>query len=317
MKRHVLLATEKAFSTVAREQTLQVLKDAGYEVTILENYKDKADILKVAADADAMIVRSDKIDEAVLNVARKLKLIVRAGAGYDNVDCDCAASKNVAVMNTPGQNSNGVAELALGLMIYVARCQFNGKSGTELKDKTLGVHAIGAVGSRVAKIAAGFGMKVLAFDAYLSPEQIVAAGAEPVFSVEELYRRSDYVSLHIPATAQTKCSIGRNLISLMPIGGCLVNTARAEVINEPELVEILKERADLKYVSDIAPSEAIQLTLKDVAGNRVYWTPKKMGAQTEEANTNAGIAAARQIVGFFEKNDGRYIVNKVPCPCSL
>jgi D-3-phosphoglycerate dehydrogenase / 2-oxoglutarate reductase len=311
MTKHVLLATEKAFAASARDQVVAILKGAGYEVTVLENYKGKEPLIKAVASAEAVIIRSDIVDDEVLAAGPNLKLVVRAGAGYDNVDCEKAKARGVAVMNTPGQNSNAVAELAFGLMVYSARGKFSGKSGSELRDKVLGIHAIGAVGRCVAAIAKGFGMKVLAFDPFVTAEQIKAAGAEPVATIEELYRQSDYLSLHIPKTKETTKSIGKALLALLPKGACLVNTARAEVINEEELVAVLEERKDLRYVTDIAPAEATQQALTAKAGDRAYWTPKKMGAQTEEANVNAGLAAARQIVDFFEHGVRKYIVNKM------
>jgi len=309
MTRKVLLATEKAFARAARDQVVGILQDAGYAVVVLESYTGKEPLLEAVAEVDAMIVRSDIVDAQVLAAGAKLALVVRAGAGYDNIDCPAARERGVAVMNTPGQNANAVAELAFGLMLYIARGKLDGKSGSELRGKRLGVHAIGAVGRAVAAIAQGFGMSVKAFDPFLTMEQIRAAGAEPAQNVEELYRTSDYVSLHIPANAQTKRSIGRTLLSLMPKGGCLVNTARAEVIHEEELLEVLAERKDLRYVTDIAPTAPVQEAIKTRFAGQVFWTPKKMGAQTEEANVNAGLAAAHQIVGFFERGERRFIVN--------
>lgn len=309
MAKKVLLATEKAFSASARDHVVGILKDAKYDAVVLENYKDKADLVRAVADVDAMIVRSDIVDAEVLGAAKNLKLVVRAGAGYDNIDCATAKTRGVAAMNTPGQNANAVAELAFGLMIYIARAKYTGKSGSELRGKSLGVHAIGAVGRAVATIAKGFGMTVRAFDPFLQPSQIRDAGAEPVSSAEELYRTSDYVSLHIPANAETKKSIGTKLVSLMPKNGCLVNTARKEIINEPELLELLEKRADLRYVSDVEPDAETAAVMKEKYADRVYWTQKKTGAQTNEANVNAGLAAARQIVGFFERNERNFIVN--------
>jgi D-3-phosphoglycerate dehydrogenase len=309
MARKVLLATEKPFAKTAREELSQILKQAGYEVVLLESYKDKAQLLSAVADVEAMIIRSDIVDKEVLGAAKNLKLVVRAGAGYDNIDCAAAKEKGVAAMNTPGQNSNAVAELALGLMVYMARCKFNGKSGFELKGKRLGVHGIGAVGKLVATIGKGFGMTVKAYDPFLKPEQIKEAGAEPVKSLEDLYSGSDYLSLHIPANKDTKKTIGFKLLNLMPKGATLVNTARAEVIDEAGLLEALEKRPDLKYASDVEPTAPTAEAIKAKYGERVYWTPKKMGAQTEEANVNSGLAAARQIVGFFEKGDKKFIVN--------
>jgi D-3-phosphoglycerate dehydrogenase len=288
---------------------VQILKVAGYEALLLESYTDRADLLRAVADADAMIIRSDKVDAEVLAAAKNLKLVVRAGAGYDNVDCAAAKAAGAAGMNTPGQNANAEAELVVGMMGYMARGKFSGKSGTELRGKTLGIHAVGNVGRAVATIAKGYGMKVLGFDPYVEAEAVKAAGAEPVNSVEQLYAKSNYVSLHIPATAETKQSIGRKLLASMPKSGCLVNTARKEVIHEHELLEVLEQRSDLRYATDIAPSDDVAKVLHDKHADRVYMTPKKMGAQTAEANTNAGIAAANQIVGFFERGEKKFIVN--------
>jgi D-3-phosphoglycerate dehydrogenase len=245
----------------------------------------------------------------VLDAAKNLKLAVRAGAGYDNIDTAAAKAKNIAVMNTPGQNANAVAELVFGMLVYLARGKFDGKTGSELRGKTLGLHAFGMVGRAVATIAKGFGMTVYAFDPFVKPEVFAAAGVEAASSIEDLYTKSQYLSLHIPATAETKGSIGTKLLSLMPTGATLINTARKEVINEAELLAVFEARPDFRYVSDIPPSDATAATLKEKFDKRVYLTPAKMGAQTEEANVNAGLAAARQIVGFFEKNDRNFIVN--------
>ncbi|HVJ16062.1 MAG TPA: NAD(P)-dependent oxidoreductase [Polyangiaceae bacterium] len=310
MSKTVLLATEKPFSAAARDEVVGIIKQAGYTAKVLESYKGKGPLLEAIADADAVIIRSDIVDQEVLDAAKQLKLVVRAGAGYDNIDCAAAKAKGVAAMNTPGQNANAVAELVFGMMVYVARGKFNGKTGAELRGKTLGLHAFGAVGRAVSAIAKGFGMTVYAYDPFVTPEAIKEAGAEPVGSVEELYKRSQYVSLHIPATAETKNSIGKKLLSLMPKGGTLINTARKEVINEAELLEVLGERGDIKYISDIPPSDATAAAIKEKYDARVYVTPQKMGAQTEEANVNAGLAAARQIVGFFERGEKNFIVNK-------
>ncbi|MFO7180406.1 MAG: NAD(P)-dependent oxidoreductase [Pseudomonadota bacterium] len=309
MSRTVLLATEKPFSAAARNEVVSILEKAGYTARVLESYKGKAPLIDAIRDVDAVIVRSDIIDAEVLGAASKLALVVRAGAGYDNIDCATARSRNVAVMNTPGQNANAVAELAFGMMVYMARGKFNGKTGTELRGKTLGLHAFGAVGRAVATIAKGFGMTLFAYDPFVKPEVFREAGVEAVGSVEELYRRSQYVSLHVPATAETKGSIGKGLLSLLPAGGTLVNTARKEIINEPELLEVLESRKDFRYISDIAPTDATAAVIKEKYADRVYVTPNKMGAQTEEANVNAGLAAARQIVGFFERGEKQFVVN--------
>ncbi|MEZ4220686.1 MAG: NAD(P)-dependent oxidoreductase [Polyangiaceae bacterium] len=309
MSKHVLIATEKPFSPAARDQIVGILKDAGYETQVLEKYAGKGALVEAATAADAIIIRSDKIDAEVLGAASKLSLVVRAGAGYDNVDTATAKSRGVAVMNTPGQNANAVAELALAMMVYIARNQFDGSSGSELLGKSLGIHAFGAVGRAVARIAAGFGMNVFAFDPFVDAAAMQQAGVTPTKSVEELYEKSRYVSLHIPATPETKGSIGKDKLMRMPKGATLVNTARKEVINEAELLEVLAAREDFRYVSDIAPSEATVGAIREKYAKRVYLSPVKMGAQTGEANENAGLAAARQIVGFFENGDRTFVVN--------
>jgi D-3-phosphoglycerate dehydrogenase len=286
-----------------------IIKEAGYTANVLEGYKGKGPLIEAIASADAVIFRSDIIDTEVLDAAKNLKLAVRAGAGYDNIDTAAAKAKNIAVMNTPGQNANAVAELVFGMLVYLARGKFDGKTGTELRGKTLGLHAFGMVGRAVATIAKGFGMTVYGFDPFVKADVFAAAGVEAVSSIEDLYTKSQYLSLHIPATAETKGSIGKKLLSLMPKGATLINTARKEVINEAELLEVFEARPDFRFVSDIAPSDATAATLKEKFEKRVYLTPAKMGAQTEEANVNAGLAAARQIVGFFEKNDRNFIVN--------
>ncbi len=306
-KMKILVATEKPFARVAVDGIRKETEAAGYELALLEKYTSKEQLLQAVSDADALIVRSDIVDNEVLEAARQLKIVVRAGAGYDNIDLAAATNHNVVVMNTPGQNSNAVAELALGLMVYAVRNFYNGTSGTELKDKTLGIHAFGNVGRNVARIAQGFGMRCLAYDAYCPAEAMTAAGVEPVASAEELYKRSDIVSLHIPATAETQNSINRALLGLMPKGGLLVNTARKEVINEAELIELMQERQDFRYVTDIMPQSDNRI--RELFPDRYFSTPKKMGAQTAEANINAGIAAARQIVDFFTTGNVRFKVN--------
>jgi D-3-phosphoglycerate dehydrogenase / 2-oxoglutarate reductase len=306
----VLLACEKPFSAAARDEVVAIIKQAGYTANVLESYKGKGPLLDAIASADAAIVRSDVIDAEVLEAAKLLKLVVRAGAGYDTIDTATAKAKGVAVMNTPGQNANAVAELVFGMLVYTARNKFNGKVGSELKGKTIGLHAFGAVSRAVASIAKGFGMTVYAFDPYVTAEQIKAGGAEPAASLEDLYSKSQYVSLHIPANAETKGSIGKKLLSLMPAGATLVNTARKEVINEAELLEVFEARKDFHYVTDIAPSDATQAALTEKFGARYLVNLVKSGAQTEEANVNAGLAAARQIVGFFERGEKNFIVNK-------
>ena len=304
----ILVATEKPFAAVAVNGIREVIEAAGAELVLLEKYTEKAQLLAAVADVDGIIIRSDKVDAEVLDAAKNLKIVVRAGAGYDNVDLEAATAHNVCVMNTPGQNSNAVAELALGMMVMMARNQYDGTSGTELKGKTLGIHAFGQVGRNVARIAQGFGMDVYAFDPFCPAEAIAAAGVKPVESVEELYRTCQYVSLHIPATAETKNSINYSLTSIMPKGAMLVNTARKEVICEEDLVRIMEDRADFRYTSDIAPANLDEL--KEKFGNRVFATPKKMGAQTAEANINAGIAAAHQTIGFLRDGIEKFRVNK-------
>ncbi len=310
MSKTVLLACEKPFSAAARDEVVAIIKQAGYTANVLESYKGKGPLLDAIASADAAIVRSDVIDAEVLEAAKQLKLVVRAGAGYDTIDTATAKTKGVAVMNTPGQNANAVAELVFGMLVYTARNKFNGKVGSELKGKTIGLHAFGAVGRAVASIAKGFGMTVYAFDPFITADQIKAGGAQPAASLEDLYKKCQYVSLHIPATAETKGSIGKKLLSLMPAGATLVNTARKEVINEAELLEVFEARKDFHYVTDIAPSEATGATLTEKFGARYLVNLVKSGAQTEEANVNAGLAAARQIVGFFERGEKNFIVNK-------
>lgn len=304
----VLIATEKPFAAVAVKGIREVVEQAGDELLLLERYTEKSQLLDAVKDVDALIIRSDKVDNEVLDAAKNLKIVVRAGAGYDNVDLEAATAHKVCVMNTPGQNSNAVAELALGLMVMAARNFYNGTSGTELKGKKLGIHAFGNVGRNVARIAKGFGMEVYAYDAFCPKEVIEQADVKAVDSVEELYSTCQVISLHIPATAKTKNSINAALVGKMPKGGVLVNTARKEVINEAELIQLMEERADLKYVTDIMPVANEEFAAK-FAG-RYFSTPKKMGAQTAEANINAGIAAARQIEGFLKEGCEKFRVNK-------
>lgn len=303
----VLIATEKPFAPAAIEQIKPIFEKIGYELVLLEKYTDKQQLLDAVADCDAMIIRSDKATKEVIDAAKNLKIIVRAGAGYNNIDLNACTANNVVAMNTPGQNSNAVAELALGLMIYMARGLFNGKAGTELKGKTLGIHAYGHVGSLVAKIAKGFGMDVYAYDPFITKEAIENDGVKACGSAEELYKTCQYISLHIPANDKTKKSIGYNLLSTMPAGGCVVNTARKEVIHEDELLKIMEERNDFTYVSDIAP-DCADIFAEKYTG-RFYFTPKKMGAQTSEANINAGVAGATQIVDFLENGVTKFKVN--------
>ena len=304
----VLVATDKPFAKVAIDQIREVIEDAGFELALLEKYGDKANLLNAVTDAEALIVRSDIIDAEVFDAAKKLKIVVRAGAGYDNIDLAAATAHGVCVMNTPGQNSNAVAELVFGLLVYTVRNFYNGTSGTELKGKRLGIHAFGNVGRNVARIAKGFGMEIYAYDAFCPKEAIENEGVKAVGSTEELYEKCDIVSLHIPATAETKNSINYALVGKLPKGGILINTARKEVINEPELIKLMTERSDIRYVTDIMPA-AHQEFCEKFAG-RYFSTPKKMGAQTAEANINAGIAAAKQIVAFINEGCERFKVNK-------
>ncbi|MBO8460840.1 MAG: 3-phosphoglycerate dehydrogenase [Bacteroidetes bacterium] len=304
----VLVATEKPFAKVAVDGIRKEVEGAGFELALLEKYTDKKQLLDAVADADAIIIRSDIVDAEVLAAAKQLKIVVRAGAGYDNVDLAAATAAGVCVMNTPGQNSNAVAELAFGLMVYAVRNFYNGTSGTELKGKRLGIHAFGNVGRNVARIAKGFDMEVYAYDAFCPAEVIEKEGVKAVDSAEALYEACNVVSLHIPATAETKNSINYALLNRMPKGALLVNTARKEVINEPEMVKLMEERTDFKYVTDIMPANHAEM-LEKFAG-RYFATPKKMGAQTAEANINAGIAAARQIVDFIKNGNERFRVNK-------
>lgn len=302
----VLIATEKPFAAAAVDGIRNEILNAGYELIILEKYTEKQQLLDAVADVDALIIRSDKVDAEVISASKNLKIVVRAGAGYDNVDLEAATSAGVVVMNTPGQNANAVAELVFGMLVYAVRNFFNGKSGTELMGKKLGILAFGNVGRNVARIAKGFGMDVYAYDAYCPSDVIEASGVHAVASQEELFGTCDVVSLHIPATSETKNSIGKTLVGMMNKGGILVNTARKEVIDEQGLIELFNERTDLKYVTDIMPDadEAFK-----IFEGRYFSTPKKMGAQTAEANINAGIAAAKQIVAFFEEGCLRFKVN--------
>ena len=303
----VLVATVKPFAPDAVTGIQKVLDRAGYEMILLEKYENQQELVKSVENVDALIVRSDKADKEVIRAGRNLKIIVRAGAGYDNIDLEAASAKGIVVMNTPGQNSNAVAELVLGMMVYVARNCFDGKPGRELKGKTLGIHAYGNVGKLVASIAMGFDMDIYAYDPFIEPSVIEKDGVKVVGSAEELYRTCQYVSLHIPANEETKESINYDLLNLMPAGATLVNTARKEVVCEKSLLKIFTERDDFKYISDIAPDckDKIEANYP----GRFYFTPKKMGAQTAEANINAGIAAASQIVDFIEKGDTTFKVN--------
>ena len=304
----VLVATEKPFAAAAVEGIREIIESAGYEFALLEKYGSKQELLDAVATAEGLIIRSDIVDAEVIEAAKNLKVVVRAGAGYDNVDLAAATVAGVCVENTPGQNSNAVAELVFGMTVMAVRNMYDGTSGTELKDKTLGIHAFGQVGRNVARIAKGFGMEVSALDPYCPDEVIAEAGVKPVHSVDELYSGNKFVSLHIPATAETKGSVGYDLLMKLPKGGVLINTARKEVIDEEGLARALAERPDLKYVADVKPGNAAELEEK-FAG-RVFFTPKKMGAQTAEANINAGLAAARQVVAFLSDGIDRFRVNK-------
>ena len=305
----VLIATEKPFAKTAVEGIEAILKEANYEVVRLEKYADKAELLAAVADVDALIIRSDKVTAEVIEAAKQLKIVVRAGAGFDNVDLAAATAHNVVVMNTPGQNSNAVAELALGMMVYMARNQFNPGTGSELQGKTLAIHAYGNVGRLVGLKGKALGMNVIAYDPFITDEAVFERdGVKKMNSIAELYAAADYLSLHIPATAETKGSIGYDLAMSMPKGATIVNTARKEVINGEGLAQAMTEREDLKYITDIAPDAKDAYAEK--FGKRYFGTPKKQGAETAEANVNAGLAAARQIVDFFVNGNVRFQVNK-------
>ena len=303
----VLVATEKPFAAPAVAGIKEIIEGAGMELALLEKYTEKAQLLAAVADVDAIIIRSDKIDAEVMDAAKQLKIVVRAGAGYDNVDLEAATARKIVVMNTPGQNANAVAELVLGLLVFAVRNFYNGKSGSELMGKNLGILAFGNVGRNVARIAKGFGMEVAAYDAYCPADVIEAAGVKAAKNQEELFKTCDIVSLHIPATAETKQSINKALVGQMKKGAILINTARKEVINEAELIELMAERTDLKYITDIMPDANAEFQKFE---GRYFSTPKKMGAQTAEANTNAGLAAANQIVGFIKDGITKFQVNK-------
>lgn len=303
----VLIATEKPFAKEALEAIKQEIISGGHSVDVLEKYADKAQLLSAVTEANAMIVRSDIIDKSVITAANDLKIVVRAGAGYDSIDIDYAKTKGVVVENTPGQNANAVAELVFGLLVFAVRNFYNGKSGSELKGKKLGILAFGNVGRNVARIAKGFGMDVYAFDEYCPATAIEEAGVHAVASRDELFKQCDIVSLHIPATPETQKSINYDVVNLMKKGGILVNTARKEVIDEASLLKLMAERTDLKFVTDIMPDATEEFAKFE---GRYFTTPKKMGAQTAEANNNAGIAAARQINSFFATGDETFRVNK-------
>ena len=303
----VLVATEKPFAAAAVDGIKKEIEGAGNELVLLEKYTEKAQLLDAVKDVDAMIIRSDKADAEVLDAAKNLKIIVRAGAGYDNIDLAAATAHNVVAENTPGQNSNAVAELVFGLLVFAVRNFYNGKAGSELKGKKLGILAFGNVGRNVARIAKGFGMEVAAYDAFCPADVIEAAGVRAVKSQDELFQTCDIVSLHIPATPETIKSIDYKTVNQLPKGGILINTARKEVINEPELLKLLAEREDLKFITDIKPNADADFAKFE---GRYFSTPKKMGAQTAEANINAGIAAAKQINAFFKDGCTKFQVNK-------
>ncbi|MCK5807694.1 3-phosphoglycerate dehydrogenase [bacterium] len=303
----VLIATVKPFAPAAVNTIEKLFQEAGYEVSKLEKYGEQADLVNGVKGYDAVIIRSDKVTKEVVDSADAMKIVVRAGAGYDNVDLSAATEKGVVVMNTPGQNSNAVAELALGMMVFGARNMFQPKAGTELKGKKLGIHAYGNVGKLVADIAKGYGMEIYAFDPFVAKEKIEADGVTVVNTVEELYATCNYISLHIPSNDKTKNSINYDLLSKMPEGATLVNTARKEVVDEEGLKKLFAARSDFRYLTDIAP--VIAAELKENYPERFFATPKKMGAQTKEANVNAGAAAATQIINFFEKSDTTFKVN--------
>ena len=303
----VLVVTEKPFAAAAVEGIRKEVEAAGNELALLEKYTEKQQLLDAVADADALIIRSDKVDAEVLAAAKNLKIVVRAGAGYDNIDLEAATAHNVVAENTPGQNANAVAELVFGMLVFGVRNFFNGKAGTELMGKKLGILAFGNVGRNVARIAAGFGMDVYAYDAFCPASAIEAAGVKAVADQNELFKTCDIVSLHIPATAETRQSINYAMVNQMKKGGIVVNTARKEVINEPELIKLMSEREDIKYLTDIMPDANEEFAKFE---GRYFSTPKKMGAQTAEANINAGIAAAKQINAYFATGDTKYQVNK-------
>lgn len=303
----ILLATEKPFASIAVDGIREILKNSGYELVLLEKYPGKEALVDAVADVDGLIVRSDIVDAEIVAAARNLKIVVRAGAGYDNIDLKACSARNIVVMNTPGQNANAVAELVMGLMVYMARNGFNGTSGTELRGKKLGIHGYGHVGRIVGMIGKGFGMKVYAHDPFVDPVMVANDGVQYEPDVTDLYRKCQYVSLHLPLTDETKGVVNSSLLSRMPAGAMLVNTARKEVVHEPSLLEMFEKRSDFRYASDIIP-DAAETISKNYPG-RFFFTPKKMGAQTFEANVNAGLAAARQIVAFFEKGDVTWKVN--------
>ena len=304
----VLIATDKPFAKLAVSGIREIVEGAGFELALLEKYKTPQELIDACADADAVIIRSDLVTKEVVDAAKNLKIVVRAGAGYDNIDLAACTAKNIVAMNTPGQNANAVAELVFGMAVLHNRHSFDGTSGTELRGKKIGIHAYGNIGKIVGQIAKGFGMKVYAFDPFVDKIIIENDGVKAMNSIEELYAKCQYISLHIPATAQTKNSIGEKLLMSMPEGATLINTARSEVINEAELLKVMETRKDFAYLSDISP--ACKAEFEANYKGRYFFTPKKLGAQTDEANINAGLAAARQIVGFLKTGDKTFQVNK-------
>ena len=304
----ILVATEKPFAPVAVAQIREVIEASGHQLILLENYKNATELIAAVTDADAMIVRSDLINKEVLEASGNLRLVVRAGAGYDNIDIASCSERRIVVMNTPGQNSNGVAELAFEMMLYMARSGFSGKTGTELRGRTIGLHAFGNVGKYMAEIAKGFGMKTCAYDPYVNEEVMTSYGVTVCRSPEILYSSCQYVSLHLPFNDKTKKSIGYELFKMMPDDAVLVNTARKEIIDEDDLLKVFAERSDFKYLSDGEPN--CKALFEEKYKGRFIFTAKKMGAQTEEANINAGVAAARQIVDYFRNGNEKFRVNK-------
>ena len=303
----VLVATEKPFAKKATEEMKNIAQQAGVEVVLLEKYTDVGDLYKAVETVDGLIVRSDKVTKEVVSHAKNLKIVVRAGAGFDNLDLAACTERGIVCMNTPGQNSNAVAELAIGMMVFMARNTFAGGTGSELKGKTLGIHAYGNVGRLVGLLGKAFGMNVIAFDPFVKRENVEKDGVTYIETIEEMYKKANFISLHIPANEKTKKSINYSLLSLMPQGAFLINTARKEVVNEEDLVRLMTEREDFKYASDIAPENLA--VLKEKFGNRVFATPKKMGAETSEANINAGLAAIRQSIGFLKDGVDKFRVN--------
>ena len=303
----ILVATEKPFAKKATDEMRNIAQSAGVELVLLEKYTDVNDFYRAVETVDGLIVRSDKVTKEVVAHAKNLKIVVRAGAGFDNLDLAACTERKIVCMNTPGQNSNAVAELAIGMMIFMARNTFAGGTGSELKGKTLGIHAYGNVGRLVGLLGKAFGMNVIAFDPFVKRENVEKDGVGYVETIEDLYKKANYISLHIPANDKTKKSINYALLSLMPQGAFLINTARKEVVNEEDLVKLMAEREDFKYATDIAPENLAEL--KEKFGNRVFATPKKMGAETSEANINAGLAAIRQAIGFLKDSIDKFRVN--------